>query len=92
MDYSRCFNIRYQYSNLEHSVGVALIIQYFTHNKKQTLAELFHNIATLAFKYYIDFMNGNSKTQELTEEKTNDMIRKTKEIMTLLKMKMVQKN
>lgn len=83
-DYSKCFNLRYWYSNLDHSVGVALIIWHFTHDKKQTLAGLFHDIANPAFKHCIDFMNGDSETQESTEERTTDIIRNSKEIMTLL--------
>ena len=83
-DYSKCFNIRYWYSNLDHSVGVALIIWHFTHDKKQTLAGLFHDIATPVFKHCIDFMNGDSETQESTEERTTDIIRNSKEIMSLL--------
>lgn len=84
-DYSKCFNVRYWYSNLDHSVGVALIIWNFTHDKKQTLAGLFHDIATPVFKHCIDFMNGDSEMQESTEERTTDIIRNSKDIMTLLK-------
>lgn len=84
-DYSRCFNIRYFYSNLDHSVGVALIIWNFTRDKKQTLAGLFHDIATPAFKHCIDFMNGDSEMQESTEERTTDIIRNSTKIMSLLK-------
>jgi len=84
-DYSACYNIRYWYSNLEHSVGVALILWNFTHDKKQTLAGLFHDIATPVFKHCIDFMNGDALTQESTEERTTEIIRNSKEIMTLLK-------
>ena len=83
-DYSKCFNVRYWYSNLDHSVGVALIIWHFTHDKKQTLAGLFHDIATPAFKHCIDFMNGDSEKQESTEERTTDIIRNSKEINRLL--------
>ena len=83
-DYSKCFNVRYWYSNLDHSVGVALIIWHFTHDKKQTLAGLFHDIATPVFKHCIDFMNGDSETQESTEERTTDIIKNSKEIMHLL--------
>ena len=83
-DYSKCFDLRYWYSNLDHSVGVALIIWNFTHDKKQTLAGLFHDIATPVFKHCIDFMNGDSETQESTEERTTDIIRNSKEIMSLL--------
>lgn len=84
-DYSKCFNIRYWYSNLDHSVGVALVIWHFTHDKKQTLAGLFHDIATPVFKHCIDFMNGDSETQESTEELTSDMIKNSPQIMALLK-------
>ena len=84
-DYSKCFNIRYWYSNLDHSVGVALIIWHFTHDKKQTLAGLFHDIATPVFKHCIDFMNGDSENQESTEEKTSEIINNSSKIMSLLK-------
>ena len=84
-DYSNCFDLKYWYSNLDHSVGVALIIWNFTHDKKQTLAGLFHDIATPVFKHCIDFMNGDSEKQESTEERTTDIIRNSKEIMALLK-------
>ena len=83
-DYSKLFNIRYWYSNLEHSVGVALILWNFTHDKKQTLAGLFHDIATPVFKHCIDFMNGDAISQESTEERTTEFISNSKEIMTLL--------
>lgn len=83
-DYSKVFNIRYWYSNLDHSVGVALIVWHFTHDKKQTLAGLFHDIATPTFKHCIDFMNGDSEHQESTEERTEQIIRDSKEIMKLL--------
>lgn len=84
-DYSKCFNVRYWYSNLDHSVGVALIIWNFTHDKKQTLAGLFHDIATPVFKHCIDFMNGDSEKQESTEERTSNIIKNSSQIMSLLK-------
>jgi len=84
LDYSKTFDIKYFYSNLDHSVAVALIIWNFTHDKKQTLAGLFHDIATPVFKHCIDFMNGDSETQESTEERTTDIIRNSSEIMELL--------
>lgn len=84
-DYSKVFNVRYWYSNLDHSVGVALIIWHFTKDKKQTLAGLFHDIATPTFKHCIDFMNGDSEHQESTEERTEQIIRNSKEITSLLK-------
>ena len=83
-DYSGCFDPLYWYSNLDHSVGVALILWNFTKDKKQTLAGLFHDIATPVFKHCIDFMNGDSVNQESTEDRTMIMIKNSKEIMRLL--------
>ena len=76
-DYTNCFDIKYFYSNLEHSIGVSLIIWHFTHDKKQVLAGLFHDIATPTFKHCIDFMNGDYQTQESTEELTVKIIELT---------------
>lgn len=84
-DYSNCFNLKYWYSNLHHSIGVALIIWNFTHDKKQAIAGLYHDIATPVFKHCIDFMNGDSENQESTEELTTDFIKNSVEIMALLK-------
>lgn len=83
-DYSKCFNVRYWYSNLDHSVGVALILWNFTHDKKQTLAGLFHDIATPVFKHCIDFMNGDSEYQESTEERTMSILNSSSDIKELL--------
>lgn len=83
--YTNIFPSHPWHTNLDHSVGVALIIWNFTKNKKQTLAGLFHDIATPVFKHCIDFMNGDSMKQESTEERTHDIIKNSKEIMALLK-------
>ena len=86
-DYWRRGNIIYEdmYSVLRHSVGVALIIWNFTKDKKQTIAGLLHDISSPAFKHCIDFMNGDAEKQESTEEQTLDVIKNSKEIMSLLK-------
>ena len=82
--YTKVYNDKYFYSTLTHSVAVALIIWNFTHDRKQTIAGLFHDIATPTFKHCIDFMNGDSEHQESTEERTEQIIRNSKEIMKLL--------
>lgn len=83
--YSKVYNDKYYHSSLSHSIGVALIIWNFTNDKKQTLSGLFHDIATPVFKHCIDFMNGDSEHQESTEEKTEQIIKNSKEIIDLLK-------
>lgn len=82
--YTKVYNDKYFYSSLTHSVAVALIIWHFTKDKKQTISGLFHDIATPTFKHCIDFMNGDSEHQESTEERTEEIIRNSKEIMALL--------
>ena len=83
--YSDLFNAKTFYSNLDHSVWVALIIRNFTHDKKQTLSWLFHDIATPTFKHCVDFFNWDHETQESTEELTTQIIHNSKEITNLLK-------
>ena len=83
-NYTKVYEDKYFYSSLSHSIAVALIIWNFTHNKKQTLAGLFHDIATPTFKHCIDFMNGDSEHQESTEERTEQIIKNSKQIMNLL--------
>lgn len=83
--YTKLFDKMVWYSSLEHSIAVSLIVWNFTKDKKQTIAGLFHNIATPVFKHSIDFMNGDYKKQESTEELTTQIIRGSKEIMSLLK-------
>lgn len=83
--YSKIYNIDLWYSSLEHSIAVALVIWHFTHDKKQTLSGLFHDISTPAFKHCIDYMYGDYEKQESTEDLTKTMIMESKEIMSLLK-------
>ena len=82
--YSKVFNDKYYYSSLTHSIGVSLLIWHFTHDKKQALSGLLHDIATPVFKHCIDFMNGDSEHQESTEERTEQIIKNSKGIMNLL--------
>ena len=83
--YSNLFEIDFFFSSLDHSVAVALIVWHFTHDKKQTLSGLFHDIATSVFKHCVDFLNGDYMTQESTEDLTSKIISNSKEIMELLK-------
>lgn len=72
--YSNLFEIDFFFSSLDHSIAVALIVWHFTHDKKQTLSGLFHDIATPVFKHCVDFLNGDYMTQESTEDLTSKII------------------
>lgn len=83
--YSDLFESEFFFSSLDHSVAVALIVWHFTHDKKQTLSGLFHDIVTPVFKHCVDFLNGDYMTQESPEDLTSKIISSSKEIMDLLK-------
>ena len=72
------------YSRYEHSVGVACIIWYFKHDKRQTLVGLFHDISTRAFSHVIDFVRKDYLVQESTEDNTRQFILQDSVIMNQL--------
>lgn len=72
------------YSRYEHSSGTALIVWHFTHDRIQTLAALFHDIAVPVFSHVIDFYHGDHLKQEYTENLTEQVIRNDETIMYLL--------
>ena len=82
--YTDLFNNHIFYSSLDHSIAVALIVWHFTQDKKQTLAGLFHDISTPAFKHCVDFLNGDYEKQESTEALTTEFIKKSGDVTKLL--------
>ena len=77
--------IQEPYSRFDHSVGVALLVWRFTGDVRQTLAGLFHDIATPCFAHVVDFMLGDSMTQEATEDGTRTMIERSAGIQGVLR-------
>lgn len=73
-----------KYSRYRHSVGAALIIWHFTGSMAQTLAGLFHDIATPVFAHTADFLYGDYMAQEHTEGRTGELIRGSEGITRLL--------
>ena len=84
-DYIKIYNNKYFYTRLEHSIAVALIIWNFTNDKKQTLAGLFHDIATPCFSHCIDYLHEDYLEMEYTENKTQKILENSNEIQNLLK-------
>lgn len=82
--YSDLFESDFFFSSLDHSIAVALIIWHFTHDKKQTISGLLHDIATTAFKHCVDFLRGDYMKQEATEDLTTEIISNSSELMSLL--------
>ncbi len=83
-DWTPLFHNKFFYSRLDHSIGTALIVWNFTHDKKQTIAALFHDVSTPAFSHAVDFRNGDRMRQESTEALTKDMINSDLELSSLL--------
>ncbi len=61
-------------SRYDHSFGTAMVVWKLTHNKKWTLAALFHDVSTPVFSHVIDFVNGDYVEQESTEAMTNEVL------------------
>ena len=72
------------YYRYEHSICTALITYRFSNDTVQSLAALFHDIATPAFAHSIDFLHGDYINQESTEKHTEDIIRGSAQICALL--------
>ena len=73
------------YSRYDHSIGVALIVWHFTHDRKQAIAGLLHDVASPVFAHVVDFMHGDYLTQESTEEDTEMLIASSTELQAVLR-------
>jgi len=83
-DWTALYKNRFYYSRYDHSLGVALIIWHFTHDKAQTVAGLLHDVSTPVFSHVSDFRKGDALTQTATEEENEFLIHKDKELHSLL--------
>lgn len=83
-EHTKLVPCKFFHTRYEHSIGVALMVWNFTKDKKQTIAGLYHDIATSAFSHVVDYIHGDYEKQESTEEFTEEIIRESKEIMALL--------
>lgn len=86
MDYASkdVYNFREYISRYDHSLSVALLTYKLTKDKRATVAGLCHDIATPCFSHVIDYMNEDYETQESTEEKTEEIIKKDKKLLECL--------
>lgn len=74
-----------KYSRYDHSLGVALIVWRFTHDKAQALAGLLHDVSTPVFAHVIDFLRGDHMTQEATEDGTAGIIANDEKLQEVLR-------
>ena len=85
-DWTKLYKNRMYYSRLDHSIGVALIIWHFTHNKAQTIAGLLHDVSTPVFSHVSDFRKGDALTQTATEEDNTSIVKSCDKLRYLLNM------
>lgn len=84
-EHTKLLPYNFFHTRYEHSIGVALIVWNFTKNKKQTIAGLYHDIATPSFSHVVDYLHGDYEKQETTESLTERIIKNSEDIMGLLK-------
>ena len=73
------------YSRFDHSVGAALIVWHFTHDERQAIAGLLHDVATPVFAHVVDFLKGDYLVQESTEDGTRAAIEADETLQRALK-------
>lgn len=73
------------YSRFDHSVGVGLIVWHFTHDPKQAVAGLLHDVASPVFAHVADFLRGDYLRQESTEDGTEAIIAHDETIARVLR-------
>lgn len=83
-DYTKLYTPLFLYTRYNHSLVVAHMTWHFTHDKKETIIALLHDVGTPCFAHCIDYVFGDYIEQESSEIDINDIIRKDNELMKLL--------
>lgn len=83
-DYTNLYNPLFLYTRYDHSLVVAHMTWHFTHNKKETIVALLHDIGTPCFAHCIDYVFGDYINQESSEKKLSDMVKKDKTLLSYL--------
>ncbi len=83
-DYTKLYSPLFLYTRFDHSLTVAHMTWHFTHDKKETIVALLHDIGTPCFAHCIDCVFGDYINQESSERNIVDMIKKDKEILKYL--------
>lgn len=68
-DYTHLYSPLFFYSRYRHSLVVAHMTWHFTHDKKETIVSLLHDVGTPCFAHVIDYVFGDFLNQESSEKK-----------------------
>ena len=83
-DYSGLYDPRFLYTRYDHSLVVALMTWHFTHDKKETIAALLHDVGTPCFAHCIDYVFGDYIDQESSEKKISEVLKEDDELLGYL--------
>lgn len=84
-DYTKLYSPLFKYTRFDHSLVVAHMTWHFTHDKKETIMALLHDIGTPCFAHCIDYVFGDYINQESSEKSIIEIINEDKKIQTFLK-------
>lgn len=84
-DYTNLYSPLFKYTRFDHSLVVAHMTWHFTHDKKETIMALLHDIGTPCFAHCIDYVFGDYINQESSEKSIIEIINKDKKILDFLK-------
>ena len=83
-DYTKLYSTLFLYTRFDHSLVVAHMTWHFTHEKKQTIAALLHDIGTPCFAHTIDYVFGDYMKQESSEKQITELILKDEKLVKCL--------
>lgn len=86
MDYCnmKLYDMKYFFSRLDHSIACACMAWHLTRDKTHTILALLHDIGTPVFSHCVDYMLGDSETQESSELNIYDVVLNDKNLSLLL--------
>lgn len=83
-DYTALYSPLFKYTRFDHSLVVAHMAWHFTHDKKETIVALLHDVGTPCFAHTIDLVFGDYMNQESSERSLIDVINQDNELKRLL--------
>lgn len=83
-DYTKLYSPLFLYTRFDHSLVVAHMTWHFTHDKKETIVALLHDVGTPCFAHAIDYVFGDYLNQESSEKKITEIIKLDQELVTYL--------
>lgn len=84
-DYTKLYSPLFFYSRYFHSLVVAHMTWHFTHDKKETIASLLHDVGTPCFAHAIDYVMNDALKQESSEKDIIEIIKRDNVLLSYLK-------